>query len=301
MNMVVDKLIKGIIEKKNPSCVGIDPDFDKIPNCYKDKSLSKPQVIYNWACDVIDAVKDKVAVVKPQIAFYEMYGSEGLKVFEEIIKYAHDNDLIVVDDAKRNDIGNTAKAYAYAHLDKNGPINADFLTVSPFLGTDSLEPFIDMVMNNGKGIFILVKTSNPSSNQISEAINKNTSIMNFLANYVNEEGKNIIGKYGYSPIGAVVGATFPNEAKELRSIMHNNIFLVPGYGTQGGSAKDIINCFNEDGLGAIVSSSRGILYSYMNINKDCTKEEYKEIVRKSADNMRDDIYTELKRKHEIVY
>ena len=299
--MVVDKLIKGIIEKKNPSCVGIDPDFDKIPNCYKDKSLSKPQVIYNWACDVIDAVKDKVAVVKPQIAFYEMYGSEGLKVFEEIIKYAHDNDLIVVDDAKRNDIGNTAKAYAYAHLDKNGPINADFLTVSPFLGTDSLEPFIDMVMNNGKGIFILVKTSNPSSNQISEAINKNTSIMNFLANYVNEEGKNIIGKYGYSPIGAVVGATFPNEAKELRSIMHNNIFLVPGYGTQGGSAKDIINCFNEDGLGAIVSSSRGILYSYMNINKDCTKEEYKEIVRKSADNMRDDIYTELKRKHEIVY
>lgn len=299
--MVVDKLIKGIIEKKNPSCVGIDPDFDKIPNCYKDKSLSKPQVIYNWACDVIAAVKDKVAVVKPQIAFYEMYGSEGLKVFEEIIKYAHDNDLIVVDDAKRNDIGNTAKAYAYAHLDKNGPINADFLTVSPFLGTDSLEPFIDMVMNNGKGIFILVKTSNPSSNQISEAINKNTSIMNFLANYVNEEGKNIIGKYGYSPIGAVVGATFPNEAKELRSIMHNNIFLVPGYGTQGGSAKDIINCFNEDGLGAIVSSSRGILYSYMNINKDCTKEEYKEIVRKSADNMRDDIYTELKRKHEIVY
>jgi len=299
--MVVDKLIKGIIEKKNPSCVGIDPDFDKIPNCYKDKSLSKPQVIYNWACDVIDAVKDKVAVVKPQIAFYEMFGSEGLKVFEEIIKYAHNNDLIVVDDAKRNDIGNTAKAYAYAHLDKNGPINADFLTVSPFLGTDSLEPFIDMVMNNGKGIFILVKTSNPSSNQISEAINKNTSIMNFLANYVNEEGKNIIGKYGYSPIGAVVGATFPNEAKELRSIMHNNIFLVPGYGTQGGSAKDIINCFNEDGLGAIVSSSRGILYSYMNINKDCTKEEYKEIVRKSAINMRDDIYTELKRKHEIVY
>lgn len=299
--MVVDKLIKGIIEKKNPSCVGIDPDFDKIPNCYKDKSLSKPQVIYNWACDVIDAVKDNVAVVKPQIAFYEMYGSEGLKVFEEIIKYAHDNDLIVVDDAKRNDIGNTAKAYAYAHLDKNGPINADFLTVSPFLGTDSLEPFIDMVMNNGKGIFILVKTSNPSSNQISEAINNNTSIMNFLANYVNEEGHNIVGKYGYSTIGAVVGATFPTEAKELRKIMHNNIFLVPGYGTQGGSAKDIINCFNEDGLGAIVSSSRGILYSYMNINKACTKEEYKEIVRKSAVNMRDDIYTELKRKHEIMY
>lgn len=299
--MVVDKLIKGIIEKKNPSCVGIDPDFDKIPNCYKEEGLSKTEIIYNWAIDVIDSVKDIVAVVKPQIAFYEIYGSEGLKVFEKIIKYAHDNNLSVVDDAKRNDIGNTAKAYAYAHLDKNGPINADFLTVSPFLGTDSLKPFIDMVMNNGKGIFILIKTSNPSSNQISEAIHKNISIMNFLANYVNEEGKNIIGKYGYSPIGAVVGATFPNEAKELRSIMHNNIFLVPGYGTQGGSAKDIINCFNEDGLGAIVSSSRGILYSYMNINKDCTKEEYKEIVRKSAVNMRDDIYTELKRKHEIMY
>lgn len=292
--MVVDKLIEGIIKKKNPSCVGIDPDYDKIPNCYKEEGLSKPQVIYNWARDVIDSVKDIVAVVKPQIAFYEMYGSEGLKVFEYIIKYAHDNNLIVVDDAKRNDIGNTAKAYAYAHLDNDGPINADFLTVSPFLGTDSLEPFIDTVKNNVKGIFILVKTSNRSSNQISEAINNNISIMNFLADYVNKEGNNIVGKYGYSPIGAVVGATFPTEAKELRKIMHNNIFLVPGYGAQGGSAKDIINCFNEDGLGAIVSSSRGILYSYMNLNKDCNKEEYKIIVKNSAISMKDDIYSELK-------
>ena len=300
--MVIDKLIEGIMKKKNPSCVGIDPDYDKIPNCYKDIKLSKSQVIYDWACDVIDAVKDIVAVVKPQIAFYEMYGSEGLKIFEDIIKYAHDNDLIVVDDAKRNDIGNTAKAYAYAHLDNNGTINADFLTVSPFLGTDSLEPFIDTVKNNGKAIFVLVKTSNPSSNQISEAVNNNTSIMNFLANYVNKEGDSIIGKYGYSPIGAVVGATFPTEAKELRRIMHNNIFLVPGYGAQGGSAKDIINCFNEDGLGAIISSSRGILYSYMNLNKDCNKEEYKKIVRNSAINMRDDIYGELKSKHcEMLY
>lgn len=244
MNMVVDKLIEEIIKKKNPSCVGIDPDYDKIPDCYKDKSLSKPQVIYNWAIDFIDAVKDIVSVVKPQIAFYEMYGSEGIKVFENIIKYAHDNNLVVVDDAKRN-IGNTAKAYAYAHLDNKGPFNADFLTVSSFLGSDSIEPFIEVAKSNGKGIFILVKTSNPSSIQISEAINNNDTVMNNLARFVNEKGISIVGKYGYSPIGAVVGATFPAEAKQLRQIMHNNFFLVSGYGAQGGNAKDIINCFKE--------------------------------------------------------
>ena len=252
MNMVVDKLIEGIIKMKNFSCLGKGPDDDKIPNCYEDGSLSKAEVIYNWAIDVIDAVKDIVAVVKPQIAFYEMYGSEGIKVFENIIKYAHDNNLVVVDDAKRNDIGNTAKAYAYAHLDNNGPINSDYLTVSPFLGSDSIEPFIEEARLNGKGIFVLVKTSNPSSTQISEAVNNNDTIMNNLARLVNENGIDIVGRYGYSPIGAVVGATFPDEAKELRQIMHNNIFLVPGYGAQGGRAKDIINCFNDDGLGAIV-------------------------------------------------
>ena len=294
MNMAVDKLIDGIIEKKNPSCVGIDPDYDKIPDCYKDKSLSKPQVIYNWACDVIDAVKDIVSVVKPQIAFYEMYGSEGIKVFENIINYAHDNNLVVVDDAKRNDIGNTAKAYAYAHLDNKGPFNADFLTVSPFLGSDSIEPFIEEARLNGKVIFVLVKTSNPSSTQISEAVNNNDTIMNNLARLVNENGIDIVGRYGYSPIGAVVGATFPDEAKELRQIMHNNIFLVPGYGAQGGSAKDIINCFNDDGLGAIVSSSRGILYSYLKINQACNIEEYKSIVRKSSIKMQEDIYATLR-------
>ncbi|MGM9969008.1 MAG: orotidine-5'-phosphate decarboxylase [Anaeroplasma sp.] len=292
--MVVDKLIEGIIKKKNPSCVGIDSDYDKIPDCYKKEGLSKVQVIYNWVIDVIDAVKDIVAVVKPQIAFYEMYGNAGIKVFEDIIKYAHDNNLVVVDDAKRNDIGNTAKAYAYAHLNNNGPINADFLTVSPFLGSDSIEPFIEEVRLNGKGIFVLVKTSNPSSTQISEAINNNDTVMNILAKFVNEKGINIVGENGYSPIGAVVGATFPDEAKQLRQIMHNNIFLVPGYGAQGGSAKDIINCFNDDGLGAIVSSSRGIIYSYLKINQACSIEEYKSIVRKSSIKMQEDIYAALR-------
>ena len=298
--MVIDKLIDKIIEKKNPCCVGIDPDYEKIPNCYKEEGLTKTQVIYNWAIDVIDGIKDTVAAIKPQIAFFEMYGSEGIKILEEIIRYAHKNDLIVIDDSKRNDIGNTARAYAYAHLDDDGPINADFLTVSPFLGTDSLEPFIEKANENEKGLFILVKTSNPSSKQISEAIKDDNSIMNFLAEYVNKKGNEIIGEYGYSSIGAVVGATFPKEAKELRKIMKNNIFLVPGYGAQGGSVDDIINCFNDDGLGAIVSSSRGILYSYIGKNNNFTKEDYIRIVVQSTIEMRGIIYSKLKEKYNYI-
>ena len=296
--MVIDKLIDKIIEKKNPCCVGIDPDYDKIPKCYKEVGLKKTQVIYNWAIDVIDGVKDIVAVIKPQIAFFEMYGSEGIKILEEIIRYAHENDLIVIDDSKRNDIGNTAGAYAYAHLDSDGPINADFLTVSPFLGTDSLEPFIETAHENGKGLFILVKTSNPSSNQISEAIIDGNSVMNNLALYVNDEGNKLVGKYGYSSVGAVVGATFPDEAKKLRTIMKNNYFLVPGYGTQGGNVDSIINFFNEDGLGAVVSSSRAILYSYKDYN--IIKEDYIELVKKSSEFMRNEIYSKLKRSTNLL-
>lgn len=295
--MVIDKLIDNIIIKKNPCCVGIDPDYDKIPNCYKEEGLTKTQVIYNWAIDVIDSVKDIVAIVKPQIAFFEAFGSDGIKVFEDIIKYAHNKNLVVIDDSKRNDIGNTANAYAYAHLDINGPVNSDFMTVSPFLGIDSIDPFIKVAKKNNKGIFVLIKTSNPSSKQISDARNKNISVMEYFANYVYDEGNDYIGKYGYSPIGAVVGATYPSEAKFLRNVMKNNIFLVPGYGAQGGKVDDILNCFNDDGLGAIISSSRAILYSYISTNINCTKEEYIELVKQSSIMMRDEIYSKLKKKY----
>lgn len=294
--MVVDRLIEQILRKKNPCIAGIDPEWSKIPECYKSESLSKPETILTWALDIIDAVADIVPAVKPQMAFFEVYGPDGLRVHQSIVQHAHKNGLIVVDDSKRNDIGNTAAAYAFAHLAKDGPVNADFLTISPFLGTDSIQPFIDTAITDRKGIFILVKTSNPSSVEISEAINsQGERISNWLARYVNTIGKNSVGNYGYSSIGAVVGATFPDEAKQLRQVMRNNLFLVPGFGAQGGNANDILPCFNEDGLGAIISSSRGILYHHLNIPEyDGSRTMYKQIVRKQAEDMRNTVYDKLK-------
>lgn len=293
--MVIDQLIDEIKRKKNPCIVGIDPEWSKIPDCYKTASVSEAEAIRQWATDVIDAVVDVVPAVKPQMAFFEVFGAEGVRVHQQVVQYAHDKGLIVVDDSKRNDIGNTARAYAYAHLAKDGPINADLMTVSPFLGTDSIQPFIDVAIKDGKGIFVLVKTSNPSSVEISEATNAHgEKIRDWLANFVHTIGKTCVGKCGYSSIGAVVGATFPEEAYLLRSTMKNSFFLVPGFGAQGGGAEDVVPCFNEDGLGAIVSSSRGVLYKHLDIAEyDNSRTMYMEIVKKQAQNMQQAVYREL--------
>lgn len=294
--MVIDKLIEQIKRKKNPCIVGLDPEWSKIPVCYKTSGISEPDAVLRWAGDVIDAVADIVPAVKPQMAFFEVYGAEGVRIHQSIVEYARDRGLLVVDDSKRNDIGNTARAYAHAHLAKEGPMNVDFMTVSPFLGTDSLQPFIDVAVRDGKGLFILVKTSNPSSVEISEAVNaRGEKISDWLAGYINSVGEACLGESGYSSMGAVVGATFPAEAKRLRERMKNNFFLVPGFGAQGGSAKDIVSCFNEDGLGAIVSSSRGILYKHLEeAGFDHSREMYLELVRRQAMEMQSVVYRELK-------
>lgn len=299
MVMVIDKLIEQIMAKRNPCIVGIDPEWSKIPECYKIEETTKTEAIKKWAEDVIDTVADIVPAVKPQMAFFEVFGSSGVAVFEHIVGYAHEKGLIVVDDSKRNDIGNTASAYAFAHLSKNGPINADFLTVSPFLGTDSLLPFIDLSASEGKGLFVLVKTSNPSSVEISEAIQSDgNTVREWLADYVHSTGNDMCGKYGYSSVGAVVGATFPKEAEQLRKKMKNNYFLVPGFGAQGGGAKDIVACFNEDGLGAVVNSSRGVIYHHLKVTAyDGTRERYLEIVREQAVKMQREIYAALKERY----
>lgn len=294
--MLIDKVVEQTKKKKNPCIVGLDPEWSKIPDCYKQASLLQPEAVLNWALDVIDCVSDIVPAIKPQVAFYEVYGAEGVGVFQKIVAYAHEKGLIVVDDSKRNDIGNTARAYAFAHLSKEGPINADFLTVSPFLGRDSICPFIDIAVQNEKGIFLLVKTSNPDSVEISNARNESgVKISDWLAEYVCEMSDTYIGECGYSAIGAVVGATFPKEAVRLRNIMKNNYFLVPGFGAQGGSAGDIVSCFHEDGLGALVSSSRGVLYHYLETDDyDNSKKMYLEIVRNQATSMQQEVYTALK-------
>lgn len=302
--MLIDKVVSETIKKKNPCIVGIDPEWSLIPECYKQNAGSQTQIVWEWARDVIDAVENVVIAVKPQMAFYEVYGADGFRVFEKISEYAKRKGLIVIDDSKRNDIGNTARAYAYAHLSAEGPINADFMTVSPFLGTDSIQPFVDTAIKEDKGIFILVRTSNPSSSEIAEAVNpKGEKISSQLAEYVNEISKSYMGSSGYSAIGAVVGATFPKDASELRKRMKKNYFLVPGFGAQGGSAEDVTACFNEDGLGALISSSRGILYQYIDREEyDGSREMYRNIVHSQARKMQQEVYGALREKcKEICY
>lgn len=296
--MAIDQLVSAIIGKKNPCIVGIDPEWSQIPEGYKANGLSPAETVLQWGCDVIDAVADIVPAVKPQMAFFEVFGAEGLWAHQQLVAYAHQRGLLVIYDSKRNDIGNTARAYAYAHLAKDGPINADFLTVSPFLGTDSLQPFLDAAVKEQKGLFILVKTSNPSSGEISEAVNQQgESICDWLARTVHTMGAGCAGQSGYSAIGAVVGATYPEEAAKLRSLMPNNFFLVPGFGAQGGTAETAAACFQPDGLGAVVSSSRGILYHALDVlGFDHTPAMYREDVRQQALKMQQAVVGALREK-----
>lgn len=293
--MIADILCEKIKAKKNPCIVGLDPEWHKMPECYK--SFSPAEGIYRWACDIIDTASPTVPAVKPQMAFYEVFGHSGVEVFEKIVKYAHKKGLLVIDDSKRNDIGNTSRAYAFAHLSKDGPINADFLTISPFLGEDSMEPFFECALENDKGLFILVKTSNPDSKNIQDAVRKDgKKVCVSLSEYVYRRGTEYIKHSGYSSIGAVVGATFPKTAQELRRIMKNNFFLVPGYGAQGGTADSIVHCFNPDGLGALISSSREITYKHLIAdNFDGSKNAYLEIVEKQTKKMQSEVYSALNR------
>ena len=315
---VVDRLIENTIKTKNPSVVGLDPDIRKIPACYKTNVKSSnpfeavANVIYEFNRDVIDTISELVPTVKPQMAFYEKYGSYGVCAFEKTVAYAKSKGLVVIEDAKRNDIGNTAKAYADGHLGcveiLDGSyipsIDADFLTVTPFLGSESLDPFVETCIKYSKGIFVLVKTSNTSSGEIQDVITSNgTTISQSIAGYVSQQSKNAIGKYGYSPIGAVVGATYPEEAVTLRKLMPKSYFLVPGYGAQGGDANDIVPC-NEDGLGAIVNSSRAILYTHMSDEErsKCSRQEYLTNVKYAVKQMQKDIYSVMKENYpDMIY
>lgn len=311
---IVDKLIENTIRTKNPSVIGLDPDIGKIPACYKvnvkgtNPFEAVADVIYEFNHDIIDTVSELVPAVKPQMAFYEKYGSYGVAALEKTVAYAKAKGLVVIEDAKRNDIGNTAKAYADGHLgcvelldgSHIPSIDADFLTVTPFLGSESLKPFIDVCVKNNRGIFVLVKTSNVSSGEIQDVVTSNgITISQCIAKYVSEQADSLTGKHGYSSIGAVVGATYPGEALSLRKLMPRSYFLVPGYGAQGGGAKDILPCFNEDGLGAIVNSSRGILYTHMSDEEraKCSREEYLVSVKEATLQMQKDIYSALKNEY----
>lgn len=309
MRRIVDVLNERIKILKCPVVVGLDPIVSEIPKVYKeqirgaDEFEQVERIITEFNKDIIDTVSDIVPAVKPQMAFYEKYGWRGVRAFQHTTEYAKSKGLIVIEDAKRNDIGSTADAYAKGHLGKVELVNnmaeafnIDFLTVTPFLGSDGVIPFLRECELNNKGIFVLVRTSNKSSKEIQDNKDENgVSLSEQLAKYVDTIGRSTIGESGYSAIGAVVGATCPDEARLLRGLMKKSVFLVPGYGAQGGTAQDVTPCFNDDGLGAIVNSSRGILYSYKDKfeNENCTRENLREAVEMATLRMRDEIYSAL--------
>ncbi len=272
-----DQLIAAIHEKNSCVMVGLDPYFKLIPDIIKEKfSGSQKQVleyasrvILEFNIQVIDLIAPYVSMVKPQIAFYELYGWWGIWAYTETIRYAKKRGLVVIGDVKRSDVPSTAEAYADAHIGKvsidhsvEAPFGADAITVNPYLGTDSLLPFIRTAQKYKKGIFVLVKTSNPDSGEFQDLMCGEKKLYEIIAEKTHAWGKDFIGKQGYSTVGAVVGATFSREISILRKIMPTAYFLVPGYGAQGATTKDIEYCFNPDGLGAIINASRSILYAY---------------------------------------
>ena len=285
-------LMDQIQTKDNPTIVGLDPQVYLIPKCimgkYIDHEEAMGEVIWQFNKVVIDAIGDIVPAVKPQIAFYEQWGIEGLKAYQKTIQYARDKGLIVIGDIKRGDISSTAQAYANAHL--RGPFACDAITINPLLGWDSIEPFARICEKDNKGIFALVKTSNPSSGELQNLISQEQPIYMHLARYVKTWGKDFIGEHGYSALGAVVAATYPEEAKKLRQAMPNTFFLVPGFGAQGGKAKDIVHSFDQNGLGAIVNSSRGILGAYLKEEgENITLKDFQKSLIKSKMKMKEKI------------
>jgi len=243
-------------KEKSPVCVGLDPRIDKLP-----EGISKdPDGVLEFNKGIIDAVQNIACSVKPQLAYFELLGWEGMKVFWDTCDYAKSKGLIVIADGKRNDIGTTCEAYADAYLSKDSPIDA--LTVSPYLGSDGINPFIERCDKNKKGIFVLIKTSNPSSGELQDLPIGDEVIHEHMAQLAESWGAQHIGpETNLSCIGAVVGATYPEELKYLRTLMPHIPFLIPGYGAQGGTAEDVAHGFIADGTGAIVASSRGIIYA----------------------------------------
>ncbi|OGO78371.1 MAG: orotidine 5'-phosphate decarboxylase [Clostridiales bacterium GWB2_37_7] len=310
--MIIDKLIERIIKCQNHTVVGLDPRLDYVPAYIREaataqssgfaEGVAKSFLAYNK--ELIDSIYDIVPAVKPQIAFYEQYGIEGLKCFQQTCDYAASKGLMVISDVKRGDIGSTAEAYSEAYLgNQEYSFNTDFVTVNPYLGTDSLEPFIKHCSENHKGIFVLVKTSNKSSGELQDLSCNGKSIYEHVADLVVKLGKPYVGSHGYNFVGAVVGATYREEAAKLRNIMQNTYFLVPGYGAQGGTAADVVDCFNEDGLGAIVNSSRGIIaaYKFKEYSGKYSEKDFAEAARAAAIMMRDDINHELSKSNKLAW
>ena len=273
---MINKLINKIQKTKAPIVVGLDPMLSYVPEHIQKKAFDEfgetlkgaAEAIWQFNKEIVDKTYDLIPAVKPQIAMYEQFGIEGLKAYKKTVDYCKSKDLVVIGDIKRGDIGSTSAAYATGHLGKvqvgsktYAGFDEDFATVNPYLGSDGVKPFIDVCKQEKKGLFILVKTSNPSSGEFQDQLINGKPLYELVGEKVAQWGEDHMGD-GYSYIGAVVGATYPEQGEILRKVMPKSFILVPGYGAQGGKGKDLVHFFNEDGLGAIVNSSRGIIAAY---------------------------------------
>ena len=305
--MSFDRLINKIIAMKNPSVVGLDPKLEYLPTflceSYREKYgntlKAASEAIYAFNCTIIDQIYDIVPAIKPQAAYYEMYGYEGVYTLYRTICYAKQKGMYVITDGKRNDIGATMQAYATAHLGSVNiwnqevePFGADALTVNGYLGTDGITPLLNICKEKDKGIFVLVKTSNPSSGELQDRCIGEGPVYCVMGDMCETWGAEQIGAYGYSSVGAVVGATYPEQLTELRKRLPHTFFLVPGYGAQGGGAEGVSKAFDKNGLGAIVNSSRAIMCAYKK-EEHCPEEEFASAARREAIRMRDDIVTHI--------
>ena len=301
---MIEKLISRIKKLEAPIVVGLDPTLNFVPKFLLDKAINEKGETLEAAADaifefnkaIVDAVYDLITAVKPQIAMYEQFGIPGLMAYKKTLDYCHEKELLVIGDAKRGDIGSTSTAYAVGHIGKVkigsseiAPIDADFLTINPYMGSDSVVPFVEECKKHDKGLFILVKTSNPSSGEFQDQKVGEKAVYELVGKKVDEWGLDTV-RGNYSDIGAVVGATYPEMGKVLREIMPKAYILVPGYGAQGGTAAELKPFFNKDGLGAIVNSSRGIIAAYKQEKyAEFGAEGFAEAARAAVIDMKNDI------------
>lgn len=301
--MAFDRLIQNIIDKQNPTVAGLDPKLDYVPASIKNSCFEKygktlegaAEALLQFNKAIIDQICDIVPAVKPQAAYYEMYGWQGVKALAQTIAYAKEKGMFVITDGKRNDIGTTMEAYAAAHLgstDISGEMTeafgADALTVNGYLGTDGIKPLINICKEMDKGIFVLVKTSNPSSGELQDLpLENGATVYEQMGKMCESWGEALPGKFGYSGVGAVVGATYPDQLAEMREKAPHTFFLVPGYGAQGGGAQDAKNAFDKNGLGAIINSSRGIMCAWK--KQGLSEDDFAVAARNEAIRMKEDI------------
>lgn len=300
---LIDRLFEVIDAKSSPILVGLDPLVDRLPPHLSEKTRglqATTAALLEFNLELIEAIADTCAAVKLQMACYEAYGAEGYRVFEATAKAARDKGLVVIDDSKRGDIGSTAKLYALGHIGRPPLLGAEapepvahFVTVNPYLGDDGLKPFYEIAAKEDRGVFVLVRTSNPSAGQYQAALIEGRPLYERIAQDLQTQAKPLAGQRGYAPLGAVVGATWPEEAARLRALMPNVPFLVPGYGAQGGTGDDVMPSFDAQGYGALVNSSRGIIFAWEKYGLE--PKDFAKAARRAALEMRDDLIGALTR------